>query len=69
MTSRGITLVGFAVLAAAVLALEVLARRSSRFCTLGEALTVALRHRLVRILLQGGWLWLGWHLFVRVEWR
>jgi hypothetical protein len=68
MTSRVITLAGFAVITASALALEVAARRSSRLCTLAEALAVVLRHRPMRILLLGAWLWLGWHLFVRVEW-
>ncbi|MGH2395065.1 MAG: DUF6186 family protein [Candidatus Limnocylindria bacterium] len=28
-----------------------------------------LRHRPARILMLAGWLWLGWHIFVRVDWR
>ena len=67
MTSRVVTLAGFAVLVLCAAGLEVLARWSGRLCTLGEALGVALRNRGVSVLLRAGWLWLGWHLFVRVD--
>ena len=67
--SRLVTLVGFAVFAAAAVALEIAARRSGQVTTFGDLLSVALRRWPVRILLLAGWMWLGWHLFVRVEWR
>lgn len=67
--SRILTLVGYALLAVAAVGLEVAARRSARFSTLPEALSVAVRQWRFRVVLQAGWLWLGWHLFVRVEWR
>jgi len=66
--TRLVTLVGFALIAACALGLEVAARRSGRLATFGDALSAALRRWPVRLLLQAGWLWLGWHLFVRVEW-
>ena len=67
--SRDLTLVGYAIVAVCAVGLEVAARRSGRFSTLPEALSVAVRRWQFRVVLQAGWLWLGWHLFVRVEWR
>jgi hypothetical protein len=67
VTSRVVTLVGFGLLAAAAVVLEVAARRSGRLCTWREAVAALLRHRMARLLVLAGWLWLGWHLFVRAE--
>ncbi len=67
--TRAVTLAGYAVLAACALGLERAARRSRRLATFGEALDVVLRRRSARVALVAGWLWLGWHLFVRVHWR
>ncbi len=66
--TRLVTLLGFALIAVCALGLELAARGSGRFVTFGDALSVALRRWPFRLLLQAGWLWLGWHLFVRVEW-
>ena len=67
--TRLVTLLGYAVLAGAALALEAVARRWGRTATFGGALSVASRRWPARLVLLAGWLWLGWHLFVRVEWR
>ena len=67
--SRTATLVGYALLGLGALVLEVAARWSGRLPTLGEVLAAALRRPLARVVLQAAWLWLGWHLFVRVDWR
>lgn len=67
--TRGVTLLGFAVLAAVAVVLEVVARRSERVATFSAAVSVALRRWPFRVATQLAWLWLGWHLFVRVEWR
>lgn len=67
--SRILTLVGYAVIAVSAVGLEVAARRSGRFSTFPEAISVAARRWRFRVVLQAGWLWFGWHLFVRVEWR
>ena len=65
--TRFVTLVGYALLAVAVVGVEVAARRRGSG-TFGDALTLALRSRLARFILLGAWLWLGWHFFVRVDW-
>jgi hypothetical protein len=66
--SRSLTLLGYAVAVLAGVALELAARRRHACATFGEALSVAVRRRPVRLLLVAGWLWLGWHIFVRVDW-
>jgi len=66
--TRTATLVGYAALAAVAAGLEIAARRG-RAATFGATLGAALRHRPVRVLLLAGWLWLGWHVFVRVDWH
>ncbi|HWC12123.1 MAG TPA: DUF6186 family protein [Acidimicrobiales bacterium] len=67
--TRLVTLLGYAVIAVAALALEAAARRSGRLATFGEALSIVRRSWPLRLVLLAGWLWLGWHLFVRVDWR
>lgn len=63
--SRSVHLTGFAVLLAAAVAFEVLARVTKRAPTLGNAVEAASRRRPLRAALLVGWLWLGWHLFAR----
>jgi hypothetical protein len=66
MTTRVITIAGFAVVIIALFGLEILARRkNSRIPTLGELLGYAMRPRAGRFLILLGWLWLGWHFFSR----
>ncbi|MGH9227884.1 MAG: DUF6186 family protein [Acidimicrobiales bacterium] len=65
--TRFVTLLGYTLLALAAVGAEVAARRRGSG-TFGDALTLTLRTRPVRFLLLAGWLWLGWHLFVRVDW-
>ncbi len=67
--TRLLTLVGYGLVAMAAVALELSARRSGRCATFVQALDAALRRWPLRLLLVAGWLWLGWHVFVRVEWR
>ncbi len=67
--SRLVTLVGYAVIAAVAVALELAARCTHRLATFGEALATVLRTWPGRVAVQAGWLWLGWHIFVRVHWR
>ena len=68
MTSRAVTLAGYVVIALLAIGLEVVARKSRRLPTLGDVLAQGLRRWPYRVLLQAGWLWLGWHLFVRAHW-
>lgn len=67
--TRFVTVLGYVLLVLLSAGLELEARRSRRFMTFGQVLTHALGRWPVRLLLQAGWLWVGWHLFVRVEWR
>jgi uncharacterized protein DUF6186 len=67
--TRAITLLGYAVIAVCAVGLEAAARRSGRLATFGEALSVVLGRWPFRLVLLAGWMWLGWHLFVRVAWR
>lgn len=67
--TRLVTLGGWAVIAAGALGLELVARRSGRFPALGQALDAVLRRLPLRVLVAVAWLWFGWHLFVRVDWR
>lgn len=64
-----ITVAGYVLVVVIAIGLEITARRARRVVTFGEMLAVALRRRSVRLLLQAGWLWIGWHVFVRVDWR
>jgi uncharacterized protein DUF6186 len=66
MTSKVVTIVGFAIVVAILVLLEVLGRRrSSRIPTTGEWLGYVMRPRAGRALILLGWLWLGWHYFAR----
>jgi Family of unknown function (DUF6186) len=66
VTTRIITMAGFAGLLAALAALEVLARRpGSRIPTAGQWLGYLMRRPAGRLLVLLGWLWLGWHYFAR----
>jgi Family of unknown function (DUF6186) len=69
MTTRTVTLLGYAVLALVGVGLELRARAGHRGATLARALAAVGRARPIRALLLVGWLWLGWHLFVRVDWH
>ena len=68
MTARALILAGYVAIVAAALVLEASARRGTP-ATFGATLSTVLRCRPARLLVLAGWLWLGWHLFVRVDWR
>lgn len=66
MTTRAITIAGFAVVIVALVTLEILGRRkNSPIPKLGEVLGYAMRPKAGRFLILLGWLWLGWHFFAR----
>lgn len=67
--TRLVTLIGYFVIAVCALAAEIAARWTRRMATFASAVSLAGSRRPSRLLLQAGWLWLGWHLFVRVDWR
>ena len=66
--TRAVTLAGYALLVAALAGLELTGRVWHRTSTLGGAVAALARRRAGRWLLLAGWLWLGWHLFVRANW-
>jgi hypothetical protein len=65
--TRAVTLLGYVIVVAAAVALEARARRRPDGPTAGRALRLLLRHPALHLLAVAGWLWLGWHLFVRVH--
>lgn len=67
--TRIVTVAGYVLVAVIGLGLELVARRTRRLATFEEMLAAALGRWPLRVLLQAGWLWIGWHVFVRVDWR
>jgi Family of unknown function (DUF6186) len=66
MTSEVITAIGFGIIIAILVLLEVLGRRrTNKIPTTGEWLGWVMRPRAGRALILLGWLWLGWHYFAR----
>ncbi|HTT50195.1 MAG TPA: DUF6186 family protein [Streptosporangiaceae bacterium] len=66
MITRTLTIIGFAALISAMLALEFVARRGSpRIPTAGQWLGYLMRSRAGRAVILLGWWWLGWHYFAR----
>ena len=61
------TLLGYAGVLVAFAALEARARRRPGGPTAGRVLRLLLRHPALQLLAVAAWLWLGWHLFVRVH--
>ncbi|MGH2356715.1 MAG: hypothetical protein ACRDGJ_01720 [Candidatus Limnocylindria bacterium] len=72
--TRTVTLAGYVVLGSAVVLYQLAAWRSRRaglarrHLMLGELLD-AVMWGPARWLVLAGWLWVGWHVFVRVHWR
>jgi len=65
MTSRTATFVVWGVLAAVLVATELFAITTRRIPTVGAWIRTLVRNPAVRVVLLAGWLWLGWHFFVR----
>jgi len=63
--SRAATLWGYALLALAIVAYQVAGLVLGRTATLGQALRRVARVPAGRFVLLAGWLWAGWHTFVR----
>ena len=67
--TRSATLAGFVVLAVAIAGVHLAALRGADVATIGAVVRALTRRRAARWLLLAGWLWLGWHLFVRANHR
>ena len=66
MSTHNITVLGFTLIAIALIALEVVARhRGSRVPTAGQMIGFLMQTRITRVLILLLWGWLGWHLFAR----
>jgi hypothetical protein len=66
MTTRVITIIGFAAIVLSLVTLEVLGRRkTTRIPSASEWLGYVMRPPAGRALILAGWLWLGWHYFAR----
>jgi hypothetical protein len=66
VTSRAISIMLFGLVAAAVLTLDLVARRpGSRIPTFGEVFGLLSRTRTGRVVVLGFWAWSGWHFFAR----
>ena len=63
--SRTTTLVGYCVIAATLLGCQLASAVSPRIPSIGQVASVIASRRAGRWLLLAGWLWVGWHLFVR----
>ena len=63
--SRALTLAGYAVIAITAVIVEIRAR-SRGTATIATAFRMVLRHPAGRAVMIAAWLWLGWHVFVRV---
>ena len=63
--SRAATLWGYALLAVAVVGYQLAGVLRGRTATLGQALRRVTRVPAGRAVLLAGWLWAGWHTFVR----
>lgn len=63
--SRTTTLVGYCLIAAALLGCQLASLVSRRIPSIGQVASLIASRRAGRWLLLAGWLWVGWHLFVR----
>ena len=66
--SSQVILAGYLILMGGMALYEVIGIASHRTPTLGEAARLATKSRLGRWSMLAGWLWLGWHVFVRANW-
>lgn len=63
--SRTTTVVGYLLIAAAAVGYQLAGLALGRTPTVGHVLSLLARHRPGRWTVLAGWLWVGWHLFVR----
>ncbi len=65
MSTRDAVITGYIVILAAFLAYELVTLAHPKLPSLGDGIDTMVRSRAWRWALLIGWLWLGWHLFVR----
>ena len=65
--TRSVTLAGYGLLVGAIIALQVVAMVTRRVPTIGTIVGMATRTPPGRCAFILGWLWLGWHVFVRAH--
>lgn len=65
MTTRVLTFVGWGLIAAALCAVQLAGMSGRRVASLGDVLRWLTRSRAGQLLALAGWLWVGWHVFVR----
>jgi Family of unknown function (DUF6186) len=63
------TIAGYVVLALTIAAVQLAAWRRGRPASLGRVLATLATWPPTRWPLLAAWLWLGWHLFARANWR
>ena len=65
--TASVTLAGYVAIVSMMVGCEIVARRTGRVLPLARAVDALARWRPVWALVLAGWLWVGWHLFVRVH--
>ena len=65
MTTRAWGYVGWVLVAAGFAAVELGAVATRRWATVADVVRALTRWRTLRLACLAGWLWLGWHFFVR----
>ncbi len=65
MSSHDVTIAGYLVVAAGIVALQVLASRTRVVPSLGDLLTRAMRSRTGRVGILVAWAWIGLHFFAK----
>jgi hypothetical protein len=66
VTPRAAIIVGFVLLLALAVAVDLVARPAGAGVRpLSATLAAALRSRVLRVVVFGAWLWLGWHFLAR----
>jgi hypothetical protein len=65
--TRTVTLAGYLVIATGMVVVQVAGLLGTRLPTLGMVLRFLRSGRVAHWILLAGWLWLGWHVFVRAH--
>jgi hypothetical protein len=65
MTSRWLSFAVWALIALTLIGAQVVAMTTHRIPSVTDVVRRAVRHPAVRVICLVGWLWLGWHFFVR----